>query len=62
MTIQSIDFHTDKYRVRIGEGVFLIWKRGGYEEKPIEFKATEISRMLRVASEQLDDPINNYEV
>jgi len=59
MAINSIDFHLDEHLVQIGQGMIRIFKDGDAKKKPIELEALEISRILRIAEEQLDDTEDN---
>ena len=55
MAINNIDFHLDEHLVQVGQGMLRIFENGDNSKEPIELDALEISRVLKVASEQLDD-------
>ena len=59
MAINNIDFHLDEHLVQVGQGMIRIFKDGDTKKKPIELEALEISRILRIAEEQLNDAEDN---
>ena len=60
MSITHIDFHVDDHLVQAGDGILRIFPNGDTRKKPIEFDASEIARVLRVATEQIDNADHDY--
>ena len=55
MSITNIDFHIDDHLIQVGQGLVRVWENGDTRKEPIEFDQSDISRILKVADEQLGD-------
>lgn len=58
--ITHIDFHLDNHVVQAGEGKLRIFVGGNTTKKPLEFRASDIMRIIRVATEQIDNVDHDY--
>lgn len=55
MAIQQIDFHLDKHSIQVRKGKLRVFVDGDRKRKPVELNAMEVMRILRVASDQLEE-------
>jgi hypothetical protein len=55
MAIRQIDFHLDKHSIQVRKGKLRVFIDGDRKRKPVELDAMEVMRILRVASEQLEE-------
>lgn len=55
MAIRQIDFHLDRHSIQVRKGKLRVFVEGNRNRKPVELDAMEVMRILRVASDQLEE-------